>query len=89
MPVDSRRLQGPETSFCYTLLEKKNANEVESALSADLQKILIGTNKVRKDKRMPTDARQLCNILIVEIFPFLMFIFILLSSFEDRNYQSG
>ncbi|XP_046461794.1 exosome complex component MTR3-like [Daphnia pulex] len=59
MPVDSRRLQGPETSFCYTLLEKKNANEVESALSADLQKILIGSTKVRKDKRMPTDARQL------------------------------
>jgi hypothetical protein len=87
MPVDSRRLQGPETSFCYTLLEKKNANEVESALSADLQKILIGTNKVRKDKRMPTDARQLCNILIVEIFSLLNANFyFFLSSFENRNY---
>ena len=65
MPVDSRRLQGPENSFSYKLLEKKNDKEEEAALSADLQKILIGTNKVRKDKRIPSDARPLCNVTIV------------------------
>jgi hypothetical protein len=67
MPVDSRRLQGPENSFSYTLLEKKNASEEEIALSANLEKILIGTNKVRKDKRIPSDARPLCNVAIAMI----------------------
>ncbi|KAK4004936.1 hypothetical protein OUZ56_006663 [Daphnia magna] len=59
MPVDSRRLQGPESAFSYTLLKKKDANAEESVLSADLQKMLIGSNQVRKDKRKPTDARPL------------------------------
>lgn len=62
MPVDSRRLQGPESAFSYTLLEKKNANAEDLLLSADLLKMLISNNKVRKDKRKATDARPLCNL---------------------------
>lgn len=63
MPVDSRRLQGPESAFSYTLLEKKGASEGEPSLSADFQKILISANEVRKDKRKPTDARPLCKLI--------------------------
>ena len=63
MPVDSRRLQGPENAFSYTLIGKKNLNE-EEPLSADFKKILIGTNQVRKDKRRPSDARPLCKLIL-------------------------
>lgn len=62
MPGDSRRLQGPESAFSYTLLEKKDATEGESVLATSFQKILIGANECRQDKRKPIEARPLCNL---------------------------
>ena len=61
MPVDSRRLQGPETAFSYTLLEKQCSNEEEPSLSNKFENIIISANEVRKDKRKPSEGRPLCK----------------------------
>ena len=71
MPVDSRRLQGPETAFSYSLLEEKDVDK------PPIQKSLLKPNGKRKDGRKPTDSRPLCiychyfTIFQLKLFYFL------------------
>lgn len=61
MPLDSRRLQGPESAFSYTLLEENKSSECdEPNLSENFQKILL-SNEHRQDKRKPNEGRPLCK----------------------------
>lgn len=60
MPVDTRRLQGPDNSFSYKLLENNNAALESSVSQSTIQQNLLDHNGQRKDKRKANDARPLC-----------------------------
>jgi len=59
MPVDTRRLQGPDNSFSYKLLENNNAALESSVSQSTIQQNLLDHNGQRKDKRKANDARPL------------------------------
>jgi len=60
MPIDTRRLQGPENAISYRLLQQKNAPDLEAAVSQlSIQQNLLDHNGQRKDKRKTNDARPL------------------------------
>ena len=58
MPVDSRRLQGPENTICYTILEQEDGDEMQT----DAKVSIIDDDGIRKDKRKSIDARPLCKL---------------------------
>lgn len=80
MPVDSRRLQGPETAFSYSLLEEKDVDK------PPIQKSLLKPNGKRKDGRKPTDSRPLCILSLFYYFQIKIILFFILKfSFENRS----
>ena len=58
MPVDSRRLQGPENSFSYMVLEQEDGDEMQT----DAKVSIIDNEGTRKDKRKSIDARPICKM---------------------------
>lgn len=88
MPVDSRRLQGPETAFSYTLLEQKNNSDVEETGLP-----LLKAEGKRCDGRKPTDARPLCTkchtfLLLILLVQIKLYLFLTcFKSYEDRSCQ--
>jgi len=57
MPVDSRRLQGPESAFSYTLIEQEDGNEMQT----DDKGAIIDADGSRRDRRKTQDARPICK----------------------------
>ena len=61
MPVDSRRLQGPDSAIDYRLL-KSSGDDLEAAVSQiAIKDCLIQANGTRNDQRTCSDARKLCK----------------------------
>lgn len=61
MPVDSRRLQGPEDAFSYRILDKLSSIGDAAERTEKSSLVIDGS---RKDNRKPSDARPLCKFLI-------------------------
>ena len=78
MPVDSRRLQGPETAFSYTLIEQEDEDEMQT----DDKGAIIDANGSRRDKRKAIDARPMCKftLIIKHTWQYLQIICVHLSS---------
>lgn len=55
MPVDSRRISGPENTLQYFLYSKQKKTYEEC------EKEMINTLNLRKDGRKPQDVRKICE----------------------------
>ena len=77
MPVDSRRLQGPENAFSYNILKKRDELE-DSVSQMSIENKILDSNGIRRDQRKPADSRKLCmrlfqfNSIIVSFMDFLV-----------------
>lgn len=60
MPVDTRRLQGPEDAIPYHILQK---TAVDSSKKNPLD--VVDTAGVRRDQRKANEARKLCKKITV------------------------
>lgn len=55
MPVDQKRINGPENSFSYHLYSQLNSETYENKL-----KHLINAEGIRKDGRKLNETRKIC-----------------------------
>lgn len=56
MPVDSRRVAGPENTLQYYLYSKHKKTYEEC------EKELLNSDHIRKDGRKPSDSRKICKL---------------------------
>ena len=60
MPVDSRRLQGPENGFSYRFIRQDEVlGSSETTMTVDDD--VLDSNGLRGDSRTPSDGRKLCK----------------------------